>query len=193
MRRACAGRVLQRSGRAPTLRVMATTLAILGNSRSGKSTLAQAVAARLGAEVLDLDTVAWQTGEVAVPPAAAAAQADLEAFCGRRAARVVEGCYGDLIATLPHRAPLLVFLEPGEAACIAHCRDRPWEPHNYASRAEQDQRLGYLLEWVSGYCTRGDSMSLHAHRALYEGYPGRKFMLQRPGQYLEDLEPWLRS
>jgi adenylate kinase family enzyme len=171
---------------------MTARIAILGNSGSGKSTLAQAVAARLGAEVLDLDTVAWQPGEVAVPRAAAEARADLEAFCGRCAAWVAEGCYGELIAALLPRAPLLVFLEPGEAACVAHCRARPWEPHKYASRAEQEQRLGFLLEWVAGYYTRGDSMSLRAHRALYEGYAGRKCMLQRPGQYLEELEPWLR-
>jgi adenylate kinase family enzyme len=170
---------------------MTTRVAILGNSGSGKSTLAQAVAARLDAEVLDLDTLAWQPGEVAVPRAATEARADVEAFCARRTAWVVEGCYGDLIATLLRRAPLLVFLEPGEAVCIAHCRARPWEPHKYASRAEQDQHLAFLLEWVAGYYTRSDSLSLHAHRALYEGYAGRKCMLQRPRRYLEELEPWL--
>lgn len=84
---------------------MVTTVAILGNSGSGKSMLAQAVAARLGAEVLDLDTVVWQPGEAAGLRDSAEAEADLEAFLARRSAWVVEGCYGDLIATLRHRVP----------------------------------------------------------------------------------------
>ena len=41
-------------------------IAILGNSGSGKSTLAAALAAAGGTPCLDLDTVAWEAGQVAV-------------------------------------------------------------------------------------------------------------------------------
>ncbi len=39
-------------------------IAILGNSGSGKSTLARRLAAEAFAAVLDLDTVAWEPGEI---------------------------------------------------------------------------------------------------------------------------------
>lgn len=38
--------------------IMTTRIAILGNSGSGKSKLAAALAVRIGADVLDLDTIA---------------------------------------------------------------------------------------------------------------------------------------
>ena len=68
----------------------------------------------------------------------------------------------------------LIFLNPGEAACLAHCRARPWEPHKYASKAEQDARLEYLLAWVSDYYHRDGPLSLRGHRALFDAYAGPK-------------------
>lgn len=127
-----------------------------------------------------------------MPRPASRARADLDAFCGRSAAWIVEGCYGELVAAILQRSPLLVLLDPGEAACVAHCRARPWEQHKYASRAEQDERLGFLLDWVAAYYTRQDSMSLHGHRALFDDYDGPKCDLRRPERYLDDLQPWLR-
>lgn len=80
-------------------------IAILGNSGSGKSTLARWLAARAGAALLDLDTVAW-------------------------------------------------------------------EPHKYAARAEQDERLAFLLSWVRDYYVREDDLSLAGHRRCFEAYAG---------------------
>lgn len=149
-------------------------LAILGNSGSGKSTLARNLATRTGTPAVDLDTFAWEPGQVAVPRDPALAAADVAAFCATHQAWIIEGCYAELIrATLPHR-PTLVFLEPGVEACLAHCRARPWEPHKYASKAEQDARLTFLLDWVRAYYTREGDLSLAAHQALFEAYEGPK-------------------
>jgi hypothetical protein len=51
-----------------------------------------------------------------------------------------------------------------------NCRNRPWEPHKYASKADQDAKLEYLLSWVRGYYTRDDDLSLSAHRTLFDSY-----------------------
>jgi hypothetical protein len=32
------------------------------------------------------------------------------------------------------------------AACIENARKRPWEPHKYASKAEQDKNLDRLID-----------------------------------------------
>jgi adenylate kinase family enzyme len=152
-------------------------IAIFGNSGSGKSTLAQAFAATYGLRALDLDTVAWEPGQIAVPREHKTAVGDVSRFCKSHRSWVVEGCYGKLIeATLPH-APLLLFIEPGLEACLANCRSRPWEPHKYVSKHEQDVKLDFLLAWVSQYYTRQDDLSLAAHQALFEAYRGPKHKL----------------
>ncbi|MGD8324336.1 MAG: hypothetical protein PVF50_08210 [Gammaproteobacteria bacterium] len=56
----------------------------------------------------------------------------------------------------------------------SNCRSRPWEPHKYRSREEQDEKLSFLVQWVTEYYTRDGDMSLSAHRELYEAYTGAK-------------------
>lgn len=157
-------------------------IAILGNSGSGKSTLASWLAASAGLRVLDLDTIAWEPGQPAVVRPSALAQADVRKFCAAHERWVLEGCYGDLVEAALQFSPMLVFLNPGVESCKAHCRNRPWEPHKYASKQEQDANLGFLLSWVAEYYTRDGPMSLATHRAVFERYPGRKVELQQVPQ-----------
>jgi adenylate kinase family enzyme len=152
-------------------------LAILGNSGSGKSTLARWAAQSMRAPSLDLDTVAWEPGQIAVARPAELALADVIAFCSAHDNWVVEGCYASLIAaTLPF-GPRLVFLNPGRDHCLANCRARPWEPHKYASAQAQQEKLAFLLAWVGEYYTRDGELSLRAHRALFDAYSGTKLEL----------------
>lgn len=149
-------------------------IAVFGNSGSGKSTLAKWFAERSGAAVLDLDTVAWEPNKIAVPRSEADARADIEAFCRKHGHWVIEGCYAGLVSASLTFSPTLVFLNPGVDRCVANCVERPWEPHKYASKHEQDQRLAFLLGWVREYYTRDGDMSLAAHRACFDAYTGRK-------------------
>jgi adenylate kinase family enzyme len=148
-------------------------VAILGNSGSGKSTLARKLAADANVPMLDLDTVAWQPKQIAVARPDAEALKDVEEFCSG-SDWIVEGCYAHLVAASLPFEPELIFLNPGVEACKEHCRQRPWEPHKYASRADQDAKLPFLLEWVEDYYRRDGNMSLQAHRALFDSYKGPK-------------------
>lgn len=148
---------------------------IFGNSGAGKSTLARQLAAEHGLAHLDLDTLAWQPG--AVPPQRrplAESAREIRAFTALHPSWVVEGCYSDLLEQALPECTELVFLNPGVDACIAHCRARPWEPHKYASQAEQDANLALLLDWVRAYETRDDEFSLRSHRRLYDNFAGLK-------------------
>ena len=166
-------------------------VAIIGNSGSGKSTLASALATAHGLPVLDLDTVAWEPGQVAVARDASKAVEEVDRFCRSQPGWVIEGCYESLIeAALAHR-PLLVFLDPGVRVCEARCRQRPWEPHKYASRREQDERLAFLIDWVRGYDTREGALSRAAHEALFDRYEGPKRRLTGLAS-IEDLPAWDR-
>lgn len=149
-------------------------IAILGNSGSGKSTLARWLADQRGVPLLDLDTVAWEPGQIAVPRPVEAAASDVRQFCSSHSDWVVEGCYAHLVTVSLEFTPRLIFLNPGEEQCRANCLARPWEPHKYPSRQVQDEHLEYLLSWVSEYYHRSGDMSLAAHRVCYQDYAGDK-------------------
>lgn len=152
-------------------------LLVVGNSGSGKSTLAQALAARHGLVHLELDRIVWEPGQVAVQRPREAVRASLDAFVATHPRWVIEGCYGELVEAAAPACTTLVFLDPGLATCLAHNRRRPWEPHKYASAAEQDAMLGALQDWVAGYYTRDDAWSHAAHLRLFERFGGHRVHL----------------
>lgn len=157
--------------------ITAVRALVVGNSGSGKSTYARSLAARHGLVLLDLDTIVWEPGRIAVPRPSAAVSRDLLAFVDREPRWVVEGCYGDLVeAALPY-CTRLVFLDPGLAACLANNERRPWEPHKYACKADQDALLPALQAWVADYYTRADACSHRWHRRIFEAFAGEKLEL----------------
>ena len=78
--------------------------------------------------------------------------------------------------------------------CLAHCRARPWEPHKYPSKQEQDGKLEFLLAWVREYYTRQGDLSLSAHQALFDNYGGPKRKLVSPpgSDFLAEFATWAR-
>lgn len=150
---------------------------VFGNSGSGKSTLARGLAARHGLAMLDLDTIVWEPGQVGVQRSPEAIRASLDDFLARHARWVIEGCYGELVEAAAPRCTRMLFLDPGLEACLAHNRARPWEPHKYASEAEQDAMLDVLQAWVAGYYERDDAWSHGAHLCIYQAFGGTKSRL----------------
>lgn len=145
---------------------------ILGNSGSGKTTMARARHEELGLPHLDLDVVAWAAPGQQRPLAESVAA--LGAFDHSHRSWVVEGSYASLARAALPLCTEFRFLNPGIEACVANCERRPWEPEKYASVEEQDARLAFLLDWVRGYEARGDEYGLAQHRALFDGFGGVK-------------------
>ena len=149
---------------------------IFGNSGSGKSTLARQLADAGGLAHLDLDTLAW----LPEPPPRRAPLADsaqqIEAFIGRHAGWVIEGCYADLLEVAAPFAARAVFLNLDVEQCVANARNRPWEPHKYESKAAQDANLDMLIGCIRDYTERDDVFSYGAHRDFYERFAGEKRM-----------------
>ena len=144
--------------------------AILGNSGSGKTTLARSLVA--AEDVLSLDAVAWNPGPERKP--VEESRTLIAAFLEGREQWAVEGCYADLLAFVLPACDELVWLNPPVETCLARCRTRAHEPDKFATKAEQDAALAYLLEWVADYETRDDEFGLAAHRRLYDAYNGNK-------------------
>ena len=147
---------------------------IFGNSGSGKTTLAQTLATKHRLAHLDLDSIVWEPGQIAVQRSADAIAASLRQFLAEHEAWIIEGCYGELIEAATTHCTELFFLNPGLAGCLANNRRRPWEPHKYASLEEQDTMLEALQAWVADYYTRTGPWSYQEHRRIFDGYTGRK-------------------
>src|SRR5215471_20938754 len=141
---------------------------VFGNSGSGKSTYAQALAARERIPHLDLDTIVWESNQIAVLRPAGAIRASLDTFIADSPDWVIEGCYGELIEAAASSATELVFLNPGLDACLANNARRPWEPHKYASLEQQNAMLAHLQTWVTDYYHRAGPWSYAAHRRIFD-------------------------
>lgn len=147
---------------------------IFGNSGSGKSSLAKALASLHQAQHLDLDLIAWKADQPGVRVAFEESKHALMQFIEGADTWVIEGCYSGLLKEAAAYCTEMIFLNPGVEACVENCRARPWEPHKYPSQEAQDANLRMLIEWVREYETRGDEFSLREHRKLFDGHEGRK-------------------
>jgi len=147
---------------------------IMGNSGSGKSWRARELAREHGLAHLDLDTIYYVPGLIAVQRPMDAVLADVKAFVDAHPAWVAEGCYGDVIEAALPWCDELVFMNPGKEVCLANNARRPWEPHKYESKEKQDSMLPFLLDWVGKYYEREDNCSYAFHRRVFDAYAGRR-------------------
>lgn len=145
---------------------------VFGNSGSGKSQFAMRLGAKHAIPVLDLDAVVW--ADAAKYRSDADIISELSRFVHANTSWIVEGCYGRWMEHLRQHITEMVFMNPGEAVCIRNCIARPWEAHKYASKEEQDANLPFLLDWVRGYYSRADDMSILVHRRLFDSFHGPK-------------------
>jgi adenylate kinase family enzyme len=93
---------------------------VFGNSGSGKSTYARALAARESVPHLDLDVIVWEPGQVAVQRLPESFEDSFRSFIDLYPAWVIEGCYGELVRAASAHCTLMVFLNPGTGACLAN-------------------------------------------------------------------------
>ena len=158
---------------------------VFGNSGSGKSTYARVLAAREGVTYLDLDSIVWEPGQIAVQRPPELVEGSLRSFIDLHPAWVIEGCYGELIRAASAHCTQLVFLNPGIDVCLANNLRRPWEQHKYASLEAQNAMLSELQEWVADYNQREDAWSYRAHREIFDAFIGPKVEHCELGTYLE--------
>src|SRR5215469_4715020 len=93
---------------------------LFGNSGSGKTTYARALATREGLAHVDLDSIVWEPGKIAVQRSRESVAASLRRFIDSHANWVIAGCYGELVRAASAYCTLLVFLHPGIDACLAN-------------------------------------------------------------------------
>ena len=147
-------------------------IVIIGNAGAGKSWMAKRLKGDRAIALLSLDEITWNEGLDRKP--LSSSLAELHEFVTTHEQWIVEGCYGELAATVLPYCDELRFLNPGVEVCLCHCRQRPWEPSKFASPEEQRQTLDVLLAWVSDYPIREDDCGLAYHRRLFDRFSGNK-------------------
>lgn len=147
---------------------------IFGNSGSGKSTLAKKLCESEGLSHLDLDTLAWQATTPPKRRPLDESNKDIQNFIHSYGNWVIEGCYTDLLEKALPFASEIIFMNLPISACILNAKNRPWEPHKYASKEAQNANLNMLINWISQYKQRNDTFSEQSHHALYESFNGKK-------------------
>lgn len=147
---------------------------IFGNSGSGKSTLASELKHSHDLAHLDLDELAWLDSNPPQRAPISQSRAAIENFIRDKDDWVIEGCYTDLLELIVSEANELIFLDLPIEDCMENARNRPWEPHKYPSKEAQDANLAMLISWIQDYDTRDDVFSRKSHRALFDGYTGKK-------------------
>ncbi|MEZ5503473.1 MAG: AAA family ATPase [Halioglobus sp.] len=155
---------------------------IFGNSGSGKSTLARKLSAAHNLNHLDLDTLAWDKASPPVRTPIHLSKQKIAEFIADNADWVIEGCYSDLLELAIRDANEVIYLNLPVADCIENARHRPWEPHKYRSKEEQDSNLDMLMDWISMYSEREDTFCAAAHHQLYENFSGKKHMFTSNAQ-----------
>jgi len=153
---------------------MANKIIILGNSSSGKSSLAQRIAEIDQIPCLDLDNIAWESGLTPQRRSLDDVCADIFNFTQSNSHWIIEGCYGNLIAPVSDYGNKLIFLNPNIDVCLHNCRQRPWESHKYDSLEAQNANLDMLMTWIKEYPHRDDEFSLSAHRQIFDTFEGEK-------------------
>ena len=144
-----------------------TRTLIIGNSGSGKSWLAQRLAAQLKVPWVDLDRIHWISDEHSIARPYAAVL-DIARIAADEEQWVIEGVYGWIVSELMHRATALIWLCVDDESCVANIRLR---------EKQDDERLIALLEWAGSYRQRDDSSGYTAHQRLFEGFTGTKMRL----------------
>jgi len=153
---------------------MSLNIVIIGNSSSGKSSLARKLVEKFNSAYLDLDTVAWEKQIEPIRKSLVSSMAEINHFINLNNEWIIEGCYGDLIEEILPKTDVLIFLNPDVNTCLNNAKNRGWESHKYENLDAQNANLKMLENWIQDYWIRDDNLSFVYHEQLFRSYLGTK-------------------
>jgi adenylate kinase family enzyme len=144
---------------------------VIGNSGSGKSSLAEGVAALTHAPIFDLDLIHWKDegfGAKQDEDVARQKVADLAAT----ERWIIEGVYGWLAEVAVSRATALIWLDISWDVCREGLLARGQR------RGGTEADFAELLKWAEAYWDRQTPTSFKGHRCLFEAFSARKLRIR---------------
>lgn len=153
---------------------MLTRIAIIGNSGSGKSSLARSLSAFYSSPVIHLDRIFWMPGGFNEKRPQNEVSREVEQ---RRKDNswIVEGVFGELAELFLPRVQTLIYLDMDWVTCQAGLESRGSESSRQSDPVEGEKNFRKLLSWAEQYWTRTDLRSHIGHLQLYSDFAGRKF------------------
>ena len=149
---------------------------IFGNSGSGKTWLANALALANNVPVIHLDEIYWKPGGFDVKRE----MPEIEELIKSELAKptwVVEGVFGGLAHSFLSDANELIWLKLPWSVCKQRLQMRGSESKRHMSREQSESGLRNLIEWAKGYETRTDMQSYAGHLKLFESFGGKRYEL----------------
>ena len=156
---------------------MQRRVAIIGNAGSGKTFLAQKLAAARDAPVIDLDALFWK------PPGQYKTKRPVEEVLAvleekrRGDAWIVEGVYGELVLPFLERTQLLLWLDLPWEVCRARIEKRHIDRCGEDQRQELSSWLAELIEYAGAYWARDNLRSRAGHQRMLDTFAGSKVRL----------------
>jgi adenylate kinase family enzyme len=150
---------------------------IIGNSGSGKTWLANRLAANTETPVIHLDELFWQPGGFDQKRPLSEVERLIEQS-KERPSWIVEGVFGELAERYFDGADLLVWLDLPWDLCKARLLARNASSKTHMDREQSEAGLQALVEWASRYYERQNLRSAFSHHALLQRFPGKALRLR---------------
>lgn len=154
----------------------ALKIVIVGNSGSGKTWLANRLAARSRSSVIHLDQIFWQPDGFNRKRSPMEIEQLIDAS-KKSESWIVEGVFGELAAKYLDEAELLIWLDIDWQTCNARLQARGSESKRHMNREQSDKGLRDLIEWASHYYDRSDGRSWMGHQELFSSFRGDRMRL----------------
>jgi len=163
-------------------------IVIIGNSGSGKTQLAGALAECLDSTVIHLDHVYWEPGGFDRKRCAEEVER-LIAESVNTPDWIAEGVFGELAGRYLEFADVLVWLDVDWDLCKARLERRGSESKKHLGRPQSEEGLRKLIEWASMYYDRDDMRSRSGHKRLHDEFKGIRHRYTTP----DDVELLIKA
>jgi adenylate kinase family enzyme len=148
---------------------MSQRIVIIGNSGSGKSVLARALAGLFELPVISLDSIFWLPGGFS-QKRAPEERNRMIVDARSKPAWIVEGVFGDLAEQFLDHADLLIWLDLPWEVCRSGLVERGSESSRQNNPVQAEVSFRALLVWSSEYWTRTDMRSFLGHERLFSSF-----------------------
>ncbi|RYD21836.1 MAG: hypothetical protein EOP88_09970 [Verrucomicrobiaceae bacterium] len=148
-------------------------IVIIGNSGSGKTFLARALAVGSGIPVIHLDEIFWQPGGFNRKRLADETDTMIHAAVAKDE-WTAEGVFGNLAEKFLPRATHLIWLDLSWDTCHAGLLERGSESSRQQDPAKAEENFQKLLTWAAAYQDREGDCSQAGHLRIFEIFSGTK-------------------